>query len=147
MEEEDWVHVMAVDAENRVALVRQYRYPTDSTSYELPGGHSAPGEAMIDCAKRELLEETGCEAVRWRHITTMLTGARHNNRLHLYAAEQARVVADVRLEATECLTVEFAAPSRVLELVRLGEVDQCYMIGMILAGFLDRGWLSATPPI
>jgi ADP-ribose pyrophosphatase len=47
-----------------VLLVRQYRYAAESFLYEVPAGRLHHGERPIDCARRELLEETGCRADR-----------------------------------------------------------------------------------
>ena len=55
----DGVAVFAVDAENRLVLVRQYRYPVGRYVYELPAGLVEPGEDPKRAAVRELFEETG----------------------------------------------------------------------------------------
>jgi ADP-ribose pyrophosphatase len=49
-----------------ILLVRQYRYPADRYLWELPAGRIDPGEQKLAAAKRELLEETGVTARRWR---------------------------------------------------------------------------------
>src|SRR5262249_39681909 len=54
--------VVALDEQDRVLLVGQYRYTLDLYSWELPEGGAAPGEEPLAAAKRELLEETGCTA-------------------------------------------------------------------------------------
>jgi ADP-ribose pyrophosphatase len=63
------VVVLAVDdakSPPRVLLERQYRYAADEYLWELPAGHIDPGEAPAHAAKRELLEETGLTAKRWK---------------------------------------------------------------------------------
>src|SRR6185437_2189252 len=50
----------------RVLLVRQYRYAADDYLWELPAGHIDRGEAGAAAAKRELLEETGLSAKKWK---------------------------------------------------------------------------------
>lgn len=58
------------DADSRrtplLLLERQYRYPADARLWELPAGRIDPGESHLAAAKRELLEETGFTARRWR---------------------------------------------------------------------------------
>lgn len=45
--------------DDHILLVRQYRYPIDQTTLEIPAGKLDPGETPLACAKRELREETG----------------------------------------------------------------------------------------
>ena len=62
--------VLAVDdsAAPRVLLERQYRHAANSYLWELPAGRIDPGEKELAAAKRELLEETGYTAARWKRI-------------------------------------------------------------------------------
>ena len=48
----------------QILLLRQYRYAADGYLYEVPAGRLEPGEPPLDCARRELREETGCTAER-----------------------------------------------------------------------------------
>ena len=62
---DDAVAMVAVDAEGRVALVRQYRHPTGTALLEIPAGTlDRPGEPPEDAAHRELAEEVGLAAGR-----------------------------------------------------------------------------------
>jgi 8-oxo-dGTP pyrophosphatase MutT (NUDIX family) len=68
-------------------LVRQWRHAWDMSSWEVPAGTSDKGEDPLDCARRELAEETGLVAERYTslgvvHGAAILTGA-----AHLYLAE------------------------------------------------------------
>lgn len=63
--------VLAVDDTHkppRVLLERQYRHAADGYLWELPAGRIDPGEKELHAAKRELLEETGYAATKWRRI-------------------------------------------------------------------------------
>ena len=60
--------MMAVDARRRILLVRQYRLPTRAKLWELPAGRLDPGEKPLEAAKRELQEETGYRARRWKKL-------------------------------------------------------------------------------
>ena len=65
------VVVLAVDDSSgkpRVLLERQYRHAAGDYLWELPAGRIDPGEAEMEAAKRELLEETGYTAKKWRRI-------------------------------------------------------------------------------
>jgi len=65
------VVVLAVDeygAEPRILLERQYRHAAEDYLWEVPAGRIDPGEPELKAAQRELLEETGYTAARWRRI-------------------------------------------------------------------------------
>lgn len=65
------VVVLAVDDSNatpRVLLERQYRHAAKDYLWEIPAGRIDPGENELQAAKRELIEETGYRASRWRRI-------------------------------------------------------------------------------
>ena len=65
------VVVLAVDDSDstpRVLLERQYRHAATDFLWELPAGRIDPGEQELQAAKRELLEETGYTASKWRRI-------------------------------------------------------------------------------
>ena len=61
------VVVVALSPEGKIPLIRQFRYPTQSFSYELPGGGSA-GMTIDQAASAELEEETGYRARRIRKV-------------------------------------------------------------------------------
>ncbi len=60
--------MMAVDAQRRILLVRQYRLPANANLWELPAGRLDPGEKPLQAARRELIEETGYSARRWKKL-------------------------------------------------------------------------------
>src|SRR5689334_9860690 len=65
------VVIAAVDdsgKEPRVLLVKQYRYAADQYMWELPAGRIDAGEKTLRAAKRELLEETGIRARKWKRL-------------------------------------------------------------------------------
>jgi ADP-ribose pyrophosphatase len=62
--------MMAVDKKDRVLLVRQYRLPAGQYMWELPAGKVDDGETVAQAAKRELIEETGLRAKKWKKLTS-----------------------------------------------------------------------------
>jgi 8-oxo-dGTP pyrophosphatase MutT (NUDIX family) len=58
------VGVLPIEADGSVHLVGQWRFPLGRYSWEMPEGGAEPGEPAIDCARRELAEETGLRAGR-----------------------------------------------------------------------------------
>jgi 8-oxo-dGTP pyrophosphatase MutT (NUDIX family) len=65
------VAVVALDEQDRTLLVGQYRYTLDVYSWEVPEGGAAEGEELLAAARRELREETGYAADRWREIARL----------------------------------------------------------------------------
>jgi ADP-ribose pyrophosphatase len=62
--------MMAVDDRRQILLVRQYRLPARDYLWELPAGRVDPGENVLQAARRELREETGLRATRWRKLAS-----------------------------------------------------------------------------
>ncbi|SRR5579864_2393994 len=60
--------MMPVDGKRRILLVRQYRLPARAYLWELPAGKVDEGETPLQAAKRELIEETGYRARRWKKL-------------------------------------------------------------------------------
>ena len=59
------VGIVAVTNDNKVLMVRQYRYPMEEELLEIPAGKLDEGEHPFGCAVRELSEETGCTAGKY----------------------------------------------------------------------------------
>ncbi len=80
--------VVALDAEENVILVRQYRAPVGRLTLEIPAGKfDHTGEDPLLCAQRELSEETGLLADSWRKLTVLETTPGFcNERIHIYLA-------------------------------------------------------------
>ena len=67
------VMILAVDADEQVVVLRQYRHAVRTRLVELPAGIlDVPGEDPVVAAQRELREETALVADRWRHLVTVL---------------------------------------------------------------------------
>ena len=54
--------------ENRFVMVRQFRYAINRETLEFPAGRLDPGESPLECARRELAEETGYQARQWDYL-------------------------------------------------------------------------------
>ncbi|MFF2653437.1 NUDIX domain-containing protein [Streptomyces sp. NPDC058045] len=68
------VAVLAVDAQDRVLLIRQYRHPVRQKLWEIPAGLlDVPGENPLHAAQRELFEESHVKADDWRVLTDVYT--------------------------------------------------------------------------
>lgn len=129
--------VVPITADKTLLLVRQYRYPVHEFLYELPAGKLGPGEVPEDCARRELLEETGYAADTMTPLGAILTTPGFcTERLHLFLAQGLRPEGSgQRLEEGELsLTVEPVPFTRALSMIRDGDiVDAKTICGILMA--------------
>ncbi|MBP5199885.1 MAG: NUDIX hydrolase [Schwartzia sp.] len=81
--------VLPVTEDGKVILVRQYRYPVDLVTLEIPAGKlDVPGEDPLKCAERELKEETGYTAETYTKLFSMATTVGFSDEwIHIYLAE------------------------------------------------------------
>jgi ADP-ribose diphosphatase len=130
----------ADDAEDpQLLLIRQYRYAAGGPIWEVPAGRLEDGEEPEACARRELLEETGASAGRWARLTTVYTTPGFTDeRIHFFVARDLNVNQDAtRREADEFMEVKALPVSRVLDMIRKGEITDAKTIVAVLffAGF------------
>lgn len=91
-----------LDAEH-VVLLRNFRFVIGETLWEVPAGTVEPPEPLEDCAKRELLEETGYRAAKWRSLGYIYASPGVlDEKLHLFIAEEL-TPGDARPEPDEQL--------------------------------------------
>lgn len=86
------VVVLAVDADGRALVLRQYRHPASMRFVELPAGLlDKPGEDPLEAARRELLEEGGIEAGEWIHLNGIHNSPGFSSeRIEIYLARELR---------------------------------------------------------
>jgi ADP-ribose pyrophosphatase len=121
----------------QILLLKQYRYAAEEFLYEIPAGRLDPGEKPINCARRELVEETGCEAARIEHLYTFCTTPGFTDeRIHAFMAV-GLTRGESRHETDEFITVETMTLSHALGLIEKGEIKDAKTALSILyvAGF------------
>ncbi len=67
------VAILALNQSNEVILVRQHRQPAAEVLLEIPAGKLEPDEEPLECARRELVEETGLKAEKWQELACFYT--------------------------------------------------------------------------
>lgn len=121
----------------QILLIKQYRYAAEDFLYEVPAGRLDPNETPLDCARRELLEETGCTAERVEPLYTFYTTPGFiDERIHGFIAT-GLTRGESKREADEFMTLETMTLSRSLELIQKGEIRDGKTTVLILfaAGF------------
>jgi 8-oxo-dGTP pyrophosphatase MutT (NUDIX family) len=132
IESSDWVNVIPFTPRGDVVMVRQYRHGADRVTLEVPGGIVDPGEAPVDAAVRELLEETGYRAEEIEPLGSVNPNpALFGNRLHAFVARGARRVAEVVNDRTEETRVEVVPRASLWQMVRSGEVDHALVVAAV----------------
>ena len=134
------VVILAVEegrSEPRVLLERQYRHAARQMLWELPAGRIDEGENDLAAAKRELLEETGYTASRWRRILRFYASPGFlAETMNLYLARGLRP-GQAQPEADEVIHVRMVPLSAAVRMVMRGTIKD----GKTIAGIL---WLSQS---
>ena len=121
----------------QILLIKQYRYAAEDFLYEVPAGRLDPNEAPVDCARRELMEETGCTAAQIEPLYTFYTTPGFiDERIHGFMATGI-TRGESRREADEFMTLETLTLSRALELIKAGEIrdGKTAVLILVAAGF------------
>ena len=134
------VVILAVEeghSEPRVLLERQYRHAARQILWELPAGRIDEGENDLAAAKRELLEETGYSASRWRCILRFYASPGFlAEAMNLYLARGLRA-GEAQPEADEVIHIRMVPLSSAVRMVMRGTIKD----GKTIAGVL---WLNQS---
>ncbi len=124
----------------QILLIRQYRYAAEDYLYEIPAGRLDEGEDPVQCAARELKEETGCLAAHFEHMFTMYTTPGFTDeKIHLFLAAGLERGEAAR-ESDEFLTLTPVPLSKALEMVEAGEIqDAKTALGLLYAAGFRAG--------
>lgn len=121
----------------QILLIKQYRYAANDFIWEIPAGKLDGDEDPLVCARRELLEETGCTAENIEPLYTFYTTPGFTDELiHAFMAT-GLTRGTVAHEKDEFMSLETVTLSHALELIRTGELQDAKSALAILyvAGF------------
>jgi ADP-ribose pyrophosphatase len=129
------VAIVAIDDDNRVVLVRQWRHAVGRALWELPAGTRDRDETPARTAERELAEETGLRAAQIAPLATApLTPGYSTEVMHFFLAT-GLTEGPTERDADERMDVARFDRDEILALVRDGEVDVKTIGGLGLAGW------------
>lgn len=135
----DWVNVVAVTPDERLILVRQFRYGIDEFSLEVPGGVMDPGEDPIAAGLRELREETGFMGAPARLLGSVHPNpAIQSNRTHFVLVEAAVESHPLAWDADEEICVVLEPVERVLAEAHNGTITHALVLNALM--FFERHW-------
>ena len=130
------VGIVPVTADNKVLMVRQFRYPMKEELLEIPAGKlgDIEGEDPFECAVRELSEETGCTADKFIDLGAVYTSPGYNNEvLHLYLALDLQQ-GEMHPDHNELLSVEAVGIGELTDMIMNNEIqDAKTIIGILKA--------------
>lgn len=139
-EEWDYIHhkgaaaVVPVMDDGKILMVRQYRNALERFTLELPAGAlDAAGEPGIECASRELEEETGyrSENLEWL-ITLRTTVAFCNERIEVYTAKNL-ILSRQHLDPNEFVNIEAHTIEELKEMIFAGKIEDSKTVAALMA--------------
>ncbi len=145
------VGILALDERDRVLMIRQYRHPVARQLWEIPAGlRDVTGEALVDTARRELLEETGHTARDWGVLVDSYSSPGiSNERIRIFLARGLEVAAsDYQREGEEkYLRTEWVPLAEAVHLALSGKLHNGATIQGVLAGYIasSEGFSSLRP--
>ncbi|WP_217184388.1 NUDIX hydrolase [Streptomyces sp. AC495_CC817] len=132
------VAIVAIDDDDRVLLIQQYRHPIRHRDWELPAGLlDVEGEDPLGAAQRELAEETDLEAAHWEPLlSTFATPGGSNEIVHFFLATGLSAIADPHAREDEEADIR-------LERVPLTDAVTAVLEGRMHNALLAIGLLAA----
>jgi 8-oxo-dGTP pyrophosphatase MutT (NUDIX family) len=134
------VGVIPLDEENHTWLVGQYRYTHDIYEWEIPEGGCPKGESLVDCARRELLEETGIIARDYEMILEglQLSNSVSNEKAFIFLARGLSFV-EPEPEDAEQIIAKRVPVAEAIRMAASGEIRDA----MSVAGLLKLAWMMS----
>ena len=128
----DGVAVLPVKENGEVVLVRQFRYPFERVLTEAPAGKVDEGEHHLDCAVRELSEETGYVADEMEYLGFVYPSPGcFTERIHLYVARGLHE-GESHPDDGEFLDVSSLPFADVLKMCESGEINDAKTVLLVL---------------
>jgi 8-oxo-dGDP phosphatase len=140
------VAILALDDEDRVLMIRQYRHPAGATLWEIPAGlRDVAGEPLVETARRELLEEVGCRAATWHVLSDYMSSPGiTTERLRVFLARNLTMVPPEEREYVPeheeaYLTAAWVPLADAVQGILAGDLHNGVAIVGILSAYAARG--------
>lgn len=133
--------IIPLSDKNTLILIKQYRHAIEKYIWEIPAGKIDDDEPPIECAKRELIEETGYSAKNWQKMGEIIPVPGYSDeRIHLFVANDL-VPAKQNLDKDELLDVHEIKFNDAMEMIHRGEIQDSKTICGL---FMTMHWLEQT---
>lgn len=114
--------MLAFDEKGKVLLVKQHRFP-HGYILEIPAGTLEKREKPIDCAYRELIEETGYEAKKMTKLNSYFPSVGYNKEeIHIFVASGTKKKFDLKLDNDEFITVVKMDIKKLIGMIKSGKI-------------------------
>ena len=148
------VAIVALDADDHVLLIRQYRHPVRSYLWEVPAGlRDIPGEPLVETARRELAEEADLRAATWHTLADYYTSPGGSDEgLRVFLARDLSEVPEPdryqRGEEELGMATTWVSLDEALRLVQAGSLHNPSAVVGILAAHAARAqdWAGVRAP-
>ncbi len=141
----NWANIVVVTTDEKIVLVRQYRYPVDQTTFELPGGVIDKDEDPMQAAIREMQEETGYHSDEVEFLCKLAPNpAINNNTAYFYLAKNAVPGEKKNFDAFEDIDVLVFTKSEFIQLLRENKIQHGVQLGPIYEALIKLNWLSIS---
>lgn len=126
--------MIPMSGNDSVILIRQYRHAIKDFIWEIPAGTLDPDETPLECAKRELIEETGFSANTWQKLGEITPVPGYSNELiHMFLAADL-LPAEQNLDKDEMLDVHEIPLGKAVEMIHEGVIrDSKTIAGLFMA--------------
>jgi ADP-ribose pyrophosphatase len=125
--------MMAVDGRGRILLVRQYRLPARAMMWEIPAGRMDPGETPLQAAKRELEEETGYRARKWKKLLSLYPSPGFLAEKMMVFTATDLIQGEPKPMEDERIRCRWFAPRELERMIRSGRIIDAKTIAAVLA--------------
>ena len=117
------VAILVLNEQEEVILVRQHRQPFKELLLEIPAGKLEPGEEPLECARRELLEETGFTAAEWTESGCFYPSPGFcDEKIYLFLASGLTAQEAVSIDPDENIDVIYLPRAEIADLIDSGAI-------------------------
>ena len=114
--------ILAFDESGKVILVKQHRFP-HGYILEIPAGTLEKREKPINCAYREIIEETGYEAKKMTKLISYFPAVGYNKEeIHIFVASGLKKKFELELDSDEFITVVKMDIKKLIDMIKTGKI-------------------------
>ncbi len=123
------VAILALNEQGKVIMVRQHRQPAGDVLLEIPAGKLDPGEEPLECARREMLEETGLCSDDWHEIFAFYPSPGFcDETIYLFQAGDLKSGIATTCDPEENIAIVYVSLTDAWKMIQSGEIKDAKTI-------------------